>query len=56
MHLREPSMVKSIPSGFVILYYHFFWSFELHLSIPPVLKLSFIFDHLPSAYLFSAQL
>ena len=34
-----------------ILYYHSFQSFELYPAISPILKLSCIFDHLPSAYL-----
>jgi len=55
--LRDPIMVRSILSGFIksfiIISFGYLSFFP---SIPSVFKLSLLFDHFPSAYLFSVQL
>jgi len=56
-HLRDPILVRSTSSGFLntllpflLVLLDYTPSFPLFLSFP------FLFDYLPSAYLFSAQL
>jgi len=41
-HLRDPIMVRLISSGFLILYYHFFWLFEF----PPFPPFQALFAYL----------
>jgi len=55
--LRDPITVRSTSSGLLIVIITPFGFFRIISSPFPVIKLSpFLFDYLPSAYLFSAQL
>jgi len=55
--LRDPIMVRPTLSGLLTYYYYSFGFFWIIFYPFPIIKLSpFLFDYLPSAYLFSAQL
>jgi len=57
IHLRDPILVRATSSEFLCFFIIISFSYS---SSPflfcPLFKLSFIFDYLPSTYLFSAQL